>query len=274
MNFDSEVGKSFTLIVNSYRPKDGKEKIGFEPRFNDFDALVYNAIRATKTQKELDDESDAQMWNMLDDELYGVRSYGRARRGPSVDASMHIFHLSGYDNPELFVGDAWEVEVVKCYTATRSIKRDGKPDDVEWTEPKTKDGRTKIHYTVKPLKRLLETTRSVDWSTKRLCIHSSCGRNTYDEFVPIDKVVAGTLRHTDSCGSNWVVFGRVAYLEDKVEAVLAGGVQSCDGWMKDENTRLGGHILTKRLKAFWRELPEAPTELWDECVRGGLVRTR
>ncbi len=271
MNFDSEVGKTLTMIVNSYSPKDGSEKIGFEPKFNDFDVLIYNAIRSTKTQRELDKEADDLAWDMVDDMVYGSRAYGRQHR-LGQDASMHIFHLSGYDNPKLTVGDAWEVEVVKCYAATRSIKRDGKLDDIEWTEPKTRDGRTKIHFTVKPLKRLLVVTRSVDWSTKRLCIDSSCGNNQSDEFVPLDKVVAGTLRHTDARGSNWVVFGRAAYLNGKVAGVIAHGVQSCNGWMNDENTRLGGRIETRRLKALWRELPEAPTALWDECMQGGLVR--
>lgn len=266
MNFEQEAGRRLTLIVNSYRPKNGGVKIGFEPQFHSFDTLIYMAIRSAMTEEERAEAERAESWDL--DGTYDLRR--RESRRPGPHSSMHIFHISGTDEHELVVGDKWEVEVVKCYAATRSISRKGRPDEIEWTEPKTKDGRTKLHFTVKPLERIVATHQRVDWEGQALLVYAVCGTNERRECLPLDKIANGPFRHTDTLGGNWVVSGRAAYLNGKVVETQPFYVQTSNVWMNSENRRLGGGFETKRLKAFWRALPEVPAKLWENVVDARL----
>lgn len=299
MNFDTEVGKTIVLVVSQFTPNGGVAKINFEPTFVTVDQLLTKAIYASKSEEEHGADRIRDEHDMLAYVYYGrpTRFDDHRRNSTCEYSSMHIYHLSGDQHPELVVGDAWDCEIVKCYARTVSTPRANGPDNIAWTEPKTKDGRTKIHFTVRPVKRIVIEARDVDWEKKGVVVTRTCGKNTSREAIAFDKFVEGAFRYTDAYAGNWVIFGAVGYSNGKVVASQIGSelrrkneipswhrhllhtppwhhimtcLQTSNQWMNNENQKYGGGIKTNRLKAFWRELPEAPPELWDIVVKERL----
>lgn len=163
MDFQDEIGKTIQRCVEM---RDSKFNFGVE--FPGLDELLY---RHRKPEQKARDE---RTQNAMDPELTRLSSIYRAHSVRCVDpdyGSMRIYHISGEVPAGLIVGDAWELDVVRCQLNER--------------ESRTADGRRKIHYSVKPIRKVEDIKRRCLFYDNPVCVVSEyyCGRNFRRETV-------------------------------------------------------------------------------------------
>lgn len=173
MDFQEEVGKTLRLTVTSWTRKGTPDNsvpapvLGFGVKDEAIDQLLW---RARTPEQKARDEKRMEAWMDLD----YVPTYVPSRRR-EVDpdySTLRMYHISGKPTDELVEGDLWEVEVVKCY--------------LNPNEARTKDGRKKIHYSVRPIERVEEVTRVYDPVNRTLQLRYHCGSNLRTEEVSCD----------------------------------------------------------------------------------------
>lgn len=231
MNFEDQIG---TEIVRTVASVHGREGRNFGVAFHDFDEMLFHFILSTWTEEQREEQ-----WRRIGHELEAdmdpyCHTYD-GRTGRRVDpeyGSMRIYHISGKPSETLVAGDAWECEVMKCYSNPKS--------------PKTKDGRTKIHFSLRPLKRLVYKDSKIDTDKGVLIVETECGTNRTREEFPCE-VRVRTCR--DESGL-WAYKVREVVVDGEVRESKVLTRFSANNFMLS----LGGSNA-RMLRRAYRELP-------------------
>ncbi len=236
MDFEDQVGQKTVRYVT---PIHGYDGYNFGVEFEDFDEMLYQHKLSTlpddlrgARERELDYEMDVAS------DLEGYYSLGRRRSNiDPLYGSMRIYHISG-QSPEVLVdGDAWECEVVKCYANPAA--------------PKTRDNRTKIHFSLRPIRRLVDKTSRIDADRGVIITETVCGTNRTSTELPCE---VKERFYQDQTGL-WAYKVREILVDGKVYESKVVDMKTANDYMLS----LGGSDA-RRLRRAYRELPVMTTQ--------------
>lgn len=232
MNFEDQVGTKTARIVTPVHIGEG---FNFGVTFEDFDQMLYLKIRSTWSDEE-HDARDRQLYMVDALDLRSRYCLGspQSRVDPEF-GSMRIYHISGQAPEKLVGGDEWECEVVKCYANPSA--------------PKTRDNRTKIHFSLRPIQRLVYETKNVSLGV--IFIETVCGANVSRKSLPCE---VKERFYQDQTGL-WAYKVREAIVDGTVYDSKVLEMKTANDYMLS----LGGNDA-RRLRRAYRELPVMATQ--------------
>ena len=233
MNFEKEAGERITRYVAAV---GNTGKLNFGVEFLKFDSMLYEADRAAMTPEERDRADEFASWDMCD-------SYNVPRDEPDRRfRSMRIYHVSGEAPGNLKVDDAWECEVVKCY--------------LNPNETLTRDGRRRIHFTLRPIARNATEKREVDVARRMYIVTELCGRNVDRRETSCDI----SFKYYRDEGGLWAYRVRETMVHGTVVKRDPILTRSANEYMVEVQEKNGASMDTRRLRRMYRDLPVVPSD--------------
>lgn len=166
MDFESEIGSNIELLVTTWKDPSDKQQLGFEADARDFDTLLFKARTPEQAARD-ERRMEQDQWDFVP-----TRPFGRRQVDPEY-GSLRIFRLAdGVSLDPLVIGDKWLVKVISCSHNPKA--------------PLTKDGRRKIRYSVRPIKRVEQERVSCDFGKQEITTEKICGLNRKVETIAFE----------------------------------------------------------------------------------------